>query len=200
MLPKKQPLQNLTKSFRKLSKREYGKVKKHPTYGYKILKQAGIDESIAQIVLQHHERIDGRGYPEKLRGRQINLESQIVGLADAYEALTHDRPYRGKFPSNEAMQTMLKLKDVGFDNHLIKALLASIAFYPIGSGVQLSNGESGRVIGINKKNPLSPVVEITLDARGNRLTQPRTVDLSQETSITVNQPVDLEKAEEQSRP
>lgn len=194
MSPQKRPLQDLTKEFRRLSKREYGKVKKHPTYGYKILKQAGFSEAIAQIVLQHHERIDGRGYPARLRGQYINPDAQIVGLVDTYEALTHNRPYRGRFPANEAMQTIIKLKDVGFDNNLIKALLTGISFYPIGSKVRLSNGEVGRVIGINKKNPLCPVVEITLDAQGKQLTQPRTLNLAQETSVAINQSLDLEES------
>lgn len=78
----------------RLSETEFGIIKSHPQVGYDILKGVEFDWPIAEMVLQHHERIDGTGYPEGLKGEEILLEARIIGVADVVEAITSHRPYR----------------------------------------------------------------------------------------------------------
>lgn len=169
--------------------------KNHPLRGFEILRrlcdQAGVELDreevlqLARIILQHHERMGGEGYPQGLKGDEIEPEAQIISLAEIYEALTHKLPGRDTVSCKEAMQEIIKLKDSVFPPELIKDLLAGISFYPVGSEVQLSNGQTARVIKVNERNPLCPIVEIILDAQGNKLSPPLAVDLSQETSLTI---------------
>jgi HD-GYP domain-containing protein (c-di-GMP phosphodiesterase class II) len=79
-----------------LNEVEFGYIKKHPTYSYELLKGKFVEE-VADIVEQHHERLDGTGYPKGLKGDQIHIEAKIIAVADAYDAMTSDRAYRRAF-------------------------------------------------------------------------------------------------------
>jgi len=93
-----------------LKKDEYQTIKKHPVWGADIVKYAQLPEKIINIVLYHHERYDGYGYPFGLRGNQIPLEALIVSVADVFDALTTDRPYRKKYSLKKAMTLLEQMK------------------------------------------------------------------------------------------
>ncbi len=91
----------------RLSEQEMGVMRKHPSYGYQLLRKTGqLTGECRQIVLQHHERDDGTGYPRKLRGEEIHLYARICSIADVYEALTTERPYKARMSPFEALSLM----------------------------------------------------------------------------------------------
>ncbi|WP_243027613.1 HD-GYP domain-containing protein [Thermus albus] len=107
----------------KLTPREYEIVQSHTTKGVELLKPAekvAFGPLVYNVILHHHERWDGRGYPKGLAGHEIPEEARIVGLADAYEAMTAGRPYRKAKPSEEALKEIQDLSGIQFDPKLVK--------------------------------------------------------------------------------
>ena len=105
----------------KLSDEEFNYIKMHSTYSSELLKGKFI-EDIAQIVEQHHERIDGSGYPNGLKAGQIRIEAKIIGVTDSYDAMTSDRAYRIKMRPEEAMEELISLADKLYDRDVVYAL------------------------------------------------------------------------------
>ncbi len=113
ILNKKQPL----------IKEEYETIKNHPGWGAAITKQADLSESIQNIVLYHHERYDGTGYPSGISGKEIPLVARIAAVADVYSALTSDRPYRKKYEDEKVVDIMLLMKESVFDPEILDIFL-----------------------------------------------------------------------------
>jgi HD-GYP domain-containing protein (c-di-GMP phosphodiesterase class II) len=172
----------------KLTSNEYIKVKEHPQKSVDILSRFNKELSIKIIdaVRQEHERVDGSGYPSGLKDEQINEYAKIIGLADVYEAMTHQRTYRGRYTSWEAIKEILGNKNA-FDARIIKILIERIGIFPVGTFVRLNTKEIASVIKDNKKIPLRPVVNIILDASGKKLEEPKQVDLSENSVIYIEE-------------
>jgi len=170
-----------------LSKVEYDKVREHPHNGSEILSRFGkeLGPAVIDVVRQEHERIDGSGYPLGLKGDQISEYAKIVGLVDVYEAMLHKRPYRNKYTSLEAIQTILKSKQA-FEPKFIKILMGKMGIFPVGIPVRLNTKEIGVVIKVNPDLPLRPVVKITLDAYNKKLKQPKLIDLANNPAIYID--------------
>jgi putative two-component system response regulator len=105
----------------RLTELEFGIIKTHPAVGYDILKSIEFPWPIAQIVLQHHERMDGSGYPQGLSGEDILLEARILGVADVVEAMASHRPYRAALGIDMALQEISKNKGVLYDANVVDA-------------------------------------------------------------------------------
>ncbi len=103
----------------KLRDVEYGLIKLHAQSGYNILKEAGLPYPIAETVLQHHERIDGSGYPQGLRGDQILLEARVLAVADVVEAIASHRPYRPGLGIETALEEIAKNRDILYDRRVV---------------------------------------------------------------------------------
>lgn len=112
---------------RRLSEMERAEVKPHAALGWSIVERAGFDPMILDIVRHHHERIDGSGYPDNLRGDEIPMAAQIVGICDVYEALTHARSYRDAYSHNFAMAFIQKDKGKAYDPKLVDLFFAQVA-------------------------------------------------------------------------
>jgi HD-GYP domain-containing protein (c-di-GMP phosphodiesterase class II) len=154
------PEQILTKPG-ELTKDEIATVKKHPLYGYEIFKKSKIYHGLAgAIIAQHHEKCNGQGYPYGLKRDDINPMAQVVGIANVYDALTSDRPYRKAFHPHEAVEMIIAWGNDLFDVEVLQSFLAVVAAYPLGYHVMLSNGESGLVVGNNPGFTLHPIVRI----------------------------------------
>jgi len=97
-------------------------VCEHPEIGYKILGEVDFLQEAAQIVLAHHERMDGSGYPEGKKGEEIPIEARIVGAADVFDALTSDRPYRRAYSAEEALEIMENEEKGSFDPEVLQIL------------------------------------------------------------------------------
>jgi len=177
---------NIINKKSRLTKDEYSRVKEHPESGAEILNKFNkeINTKIIDAVQQEHERIDGSGYPRRLRNNEIAEYAQIIGLADVYEAMLHQRPYRNKYTALEAIKTILNNKDV-FECRLIKVLIERIGIFPMGILVRLNTKETALVIKDNPKLPLRPVVNIIFDASGKKLNEPKQIDLAENPVIYI---------------
>ena len=102
---------------------EYNLIKRHSQTGHNILKAINFSYPIAQIVLQHHERLDGSGYPKHLKGNKILLEAKIIGVADVVEAMSSHRPYRPALGINKALEEILQNRDILYDPEVVDACL-----------------------------------------------------------------------------
>ncbi len=108
----------------KLTEQEYEIIKGHPAAGYRLLENITFLETSKSILLQHHERVDGKGYPLGLRDSEINLCSKIISVADAYDAMTSSRPYRKSALSKEqAMQQLEICKGSQFDRNIVDVFI-----------------------------------------------------------------------------
>jgi putative nucleotidyltransferase with HDIG domain len=138
---------------------------------------------VARVVRQHHERVDGSGYPDGVAEPHIHEFARLVALAEAYEAMVTPRPYRAPCLPHEAMETLL-LEAYGkagrarrFDRPLAATFVRALSLYPIGSGVRLDTGETGQVVGSNPDAPERPFVRVLWSPSGEPLERPRVVDL-----------------------
>jgi len=154
------PQSLITKAGR-LAPEERMVIEQHPELGNQALRKLGTTHDwLAEVVRQAHERWNGQGYPNKLKGRQINEFAQIIGVVDVFDALVSPRPYRRRFLPHEAVRELVVVERTAFPREVIKAFVEQLSAYPIGSSVRLSNGELGTVIRVNTRFPLRPVVLI----------------------------------------
>ncbi|PKM83845.1 MAG: hypothetical protein CVU88_00925 [Firmicutes bacterium HGW-Firmicutes-13] len=146
----------------KLTEEEFEIIKRHPKLGYDELnKIQELKEHVRQAVLQHHERANGSGYPLGLKGKEISLYSQVISIADFYDALTSDRCYRGRVLPHEAAEILMGSSSLNdFDIELVRLFLKNITLYPIGTEVVLNTGQRARVVHIPVDFPLRPTLQI----------------------------------------
>ncbi|MDI6792003.1 MAG: HD-GYP domain-containing protein [bacterium] len=164
---------------RSLTPKELSEIKQHPIYGLEIIKDDEIDEISRVIILQHHERNNGQGYPYGLKGTEIHPAAVICGLADVYDALTSKRPYRNALMPYEAMKHIVIASADNFRPEITGCFLRSLSIYPMGSLVKLNTGEIGRVVRANRKAVMRPVVRFLLDYEGEPFADLIEIDLTQ---------------------
>ena len=172
-----------------LTDEEWTLVRLHPEKGFRLLQGLGpAYERLANVVLQHQEREDGSGYPRGLKGDEIHEFAKIIGLADTYEALTHPRPYRPQPRSPlEVVKEIIGSERQRFPGHILKGFIRNLSTFPVGSWVRLNTGEMARIAATNPAFPLRPVVEILMDARGERVEPSRRIDLSANTLLYITE-------------
>jgi len=180
---------------------EFNVIKQHSELGYKILSnnEPHIKKISALIALQHHERFNGDGYPQGLKGlpkTEIHEFSQITGIADVFDAMTADRVYRKAHPPFEAYEMLAGSGNFLFDYELVRAFLANIAAYPAGSVVRLSTNEIAMVIETTKGFSLYPKIMIIFDAEEKRLKEPVEIDMSKQNNVTIIKILEYEEIEE----
>lgn len=143
----------------KLSRAERKLYEEHPQRGYDYLRESHSISARARIItLQHHERVDGLGFPKQVD--DIHQFAKIVSVADTYDNLTSDTARHRAIPANEALEYILGNAGVEYDIECVRAFNARVIPYPIGSMVRLSNGSIAIVRKINQNFPMRPVVEI----------------------------------------
>ena len=101
-------------------------IKKHPGWGAEVGRQANLPQEVINIILHHHERFDGKGYPTGAKGAEIPLEARIVAVADVFDAMSGDRPYAKGYDREEAMRVMGVLRGAALDPRLVDLLLADL--------------------------------------------------------------------------
>lgn len=144
----------------KLSPEERKTIETHTLYGYDILKKAGFSEKIYNVSLNHHERLDGSGYPNGLKKGEIDSFSQIIAIIDVYDGMTSIRPYR---PPLCAFQVIEEFERRGYGKYNTKYMLTflqHLAGMNLNSIVMLDNGISGRVVYINRSRASRPIVKL----------------------------------------
>lgn len=174
----------------KLTDNESEIVKRHPWYGFTLLyNNPEINYISACVALQHHERYDGTGYPQQLKRSDICEFARICAIADVYDALSNNRPYRDRLPSHKVFEYLLRNIGSHFDPYILDKFIRKIAMFPEGTRVKLSDGRSGYVIGQNALYPFRPVVEICHD-RERELPEPVTVNLLDTPSLAITEVLD----------
>jgi HD-GYP domain-containing protein (c-di-GMP phosphodiesterase class II) len=147
-------------SKRPLSLPERKAILTHPILGYNLLKSFDFPLAISLAALEHHERENGAGYPQKLTAEKISLYAKIIAVACSYEALTAARTYKEAKDGYSGMLDLLKNEGKQYDDVTVRALVYSLSIYPIGLYVLLSNSKKGQVVDENPENPSFTVVQI----------------------------------------
>jgi HD-GYP domain-containing protein (c-di-GMP phosphodiesterase class II) len=169
-----------------LSADEIALLRQHPERGFRILEALGPEyDWLAKVALQEHEREDGSGYPWGLKGDAIHEFARIVGIADVYEALTHTRPYQKRRVPYDVVKEIINAERRRFSDRVLKGLIRGLSTFPVGSLVRLNSLEVARIVATNPAFPLRPVVEVIQGPRGDRLPQPRRVDLATNTLLYI---------------
>lgn len=168
------------RSSKLFSDSDYDTMRKHPDVGAAILSDIdpGMSQRILDAVRQEHERADGSGYPHGLTKEGISEYAQIIGLADVYEAMMHQRPYRDKYTSLETIRIILNNKRI-FLRKVTKALLETFGLFPVDTLVQLNTKEIGVVVKPNPEAISRPVIDILIDSYGKELKQPKRINMSE---------------------
>lgn len=145
----------------KLNAEEFDIVKMHPVHAANHLRERNlVNDNIYAGIVGHHEKLDGSGYPLKLSGTDIHPYARIIAVADVYDALTSNRPYRIPSTPSEAIEYVMGGMGSHFDERIVHAFLRKVAPYPIGSKVRLSNGETAYIIKNYPDQPLRPLVAV----------------------------------------
>jgi putative nucleotidyltransferase with HDIG domain len=155
-----------------LSDEEFQIMKGHALAGYNYLRQNQIgDEEMWRVILFHHEKMDGSGYPTGISEAQIPLLSRIISVADVYDALTSDRPQRKPMSPSEAVEYIMGGAGSAFDYDVVTAFVKKMDLYPVGSQVELSNHE--RAVVLDNANSMRPIVRLISSGQSLDLFQDR---------------------------
>ncbi len=171
----------------KLTDEEYKRIQTHTVKGGELLRHTdGINPIIVKIAEQHHERVDGTGYPHRLERKNLPLEVQISSIIDVYDALTAIRAYHKGRPPTEGLAMIMKNAGKAFDNKLTQLFIRCIGVYPPGSLVRLTGDRLAVVVEPREGHPHQPLVRVVYDLKREReLDRPYTVDLSTQTDQKV---------------
>jgi len=166
----------------KLTDAEFDIMKTHPTEGYKMLMaSSGVDAVSLDVVLHHHEKIDGSGYPERFKGDQISLHAKMGAVCDVYDAITSNRPYKAGWDPAESLRRMAEWKG-HFEPMVFQAFVKSIGIYPVGSLVRMTSGRIGVVIEQTAASLTTPKVKLFFSTKSNHRIPPEVLDLSRPTT------------------
>jgi HD-GYP domain-containing protein (c-di-GMP phosphodiesterase class II) len=167
---------------------EFREVQKHAEYGFKMLKdEPNIPLIAAHCAFQHHERIDGSGYPRGIKADEIHEYAKWIAIADSYDAMTTHRAHRDAMLPHQAMESLFAGTGTLYDQKKIAFFRDHVAIYPIGITVTLSTGEQGVVTEINPAAPQRPVIRVLRDPHDQRVTQPYEVDLMKQLTVMIKQ-------------
>ena len=147
-------------SKRALQPHERKAILTHPLLGFNVLKSFDFPLNITLGALEHHERENGTGYPQKITGDKISLYAKIIAVACSYEALSSQRPHKDAKDGYTGMLELLKNEGKQYDDTIVRALVFSLSIYPIGLYVLLSSGRKGQVVDVSPENPRFPVVQV----------------------------------------
>ena len=140
----------------KLTDEEFADMKKHSYFSYDIIRdKKEFNERIKLAVLEHHEKLNGSGYPLRLEPVKISIYARILAVADIYDALVTDRPYKKAYPKRDAIEIIMSMTEE-LDLSVMQAFLRSVILYPVGSNIYLSNGEWARVVENNPNFIMRP--------------------------------------------
>jgi len=177
-----------------LTKEEALLMQTHTTHGADILRNStAIPPSAISIALAHHERSNGQGYPKGLFEKDIDYYSRIVGMIDVYDSVTSSHTYRHCISSTEALKNMYNWRDNLFDASLIESFIQCLGIYPVGSVVELGNGEVGIVISVSLDQRLQPKLMLVRNSNKKAYMPPKIINLAQHTAIEYSSKYEINK-------
>lgn len=163
------------------------KIREHTVNGFVCLRDAKFTPIIASAALQHHERIDGSGYPQNKQAAEITNIGKIVGILDTYSASISVKEFGKPIHAKEAVHYLLQLSGTSFDPQLVKEFVKSISFYPLGSMVLLSNGVPAKVIG-NSGIAMRPIVQTIVNGEEKQINLREQTDIYIKTTYVPDSP------------
>jgi HD-GYP domain-containing protein (c-di-GMP phosphodiesterase class II) len=152
-----------------LTLEEKKQIATHTLWGYKILKSFSIPETVATSALEHHERLDGSGYPRQIKGDAIQLNSRIIAVACSFDTSVSYRPFKQPLDGHAVILRLLTAQKSRFDESILKALVYTLSIFPLGTHVFLSNDSKGIVFKTSPQDPKFPIVKLTHDDKGKRI-------------------------------
>jgi HD-GYP domain-containing protein (c-di-GMP phosphodiesterase class II) len=181
----------------RLTDAEYDIIKTHVIHTRDILGNAeGVSELAVRAACEHHERIDGSGYPERLKADDISLYGQIIAIVDVYDALTTGRTYRGKIPPTESMKILYDNSGTKFSRELVQKFIRCVGIYPVGTVVRLKSGLICVVVSHHEHNLLKPKVRVVFNADTDTpVALPYDIDLAETSGVSEDVIVCYEPAE-----
>jgi HD-GYP domain-containing protein (c-di-GMP phosphodiesterase class II) len=163
----------------KLTDEEFSIIKGHPEAGHALLLgSSGADAIALDVVLHHHEKTDGSGYPKHLKNQEISTYAKMGAVCDVYDAITSNRPYKTGWDPAESLRRMAEWCTGHFDPTIFHAFVKSLGIYPIGSLVRLHSGRLGIVIDQTSGSLLTPQIKVFFSTRANARIKPEIIDLS----------------------
>ncbi len=172
---------------------EYTLMRAHVPRGVEILENnIGIPRAAIEIARCHHERYNGTGYINNLKGEQIGLFGMIGGIVDCYDAISSDRAYHAGMSAHDALKKMYEWRNRDFHPGLVEQFIQCLGIYPIGSVVELNTGEIGVVMTMNRVRRLKPSVRLVLQANHTPHQPHQTVDLMTHTTSN-GKPYEIER-------
>ena len=163
----------------KLTDEEFNIVKSHPVEGHRMLVEGGTVSGVPlDVCLHHHEKIDGSGYPHRLKDEDISLFAKMGAVCDVYDAITSNRPYKAGWDPAESIRKMTEWCNGHFDTRIFQAFVKSIGIYPVGSLVRLSSGRLAVVTEQSEHSLLTPCIKVFFSTKSMTYIQPETLDLS----------------------
>ncbi|WP_371742202.1 HD-GYP domain-containing protein [Aestuariibacter sp. A3R04] len=163
-------------------------MRRHVEYGVEALMDVELDKALIRTVSEHHERLDGLGYPAGTKGDDISVAGRMLAIADMYDALTADRCYKPGMPSQKAFKILMSDCPNKLDTALVQQFIKSMGIFPVGSLVQLSNDRLAMVLE-QTDNPLKPVVKVFYSVKGNHYVPAKDINLVQDSRIKVEKAV-----------
>ncbi len=164
-----------------LTEEEFRVMKTHPELGIKHLKNVeNVRNEILQCILNHHEKINGTGYPRKLKGAAIGDYAKMVSIADSYDAITSTRVYQKSTLAPNALKIIFSLRGEHFYTSFVERFIQVVGIYPVGTLVKLNTKEIGVVTSINPSKLLYPDIELITDKKGEKMGATQTVRLGEE--------------------
>lgn len=171
-----------------LDVREFELLQRHIPYGIEILKKSGdLPTGAEHVVIQHHERVDGSGYPGHRRDDSISTFGAIAGIVDVYDAITSNRAYKAPISAEDALKRMYEWRGRDFNGALIEEFIRCMGIFPIGSLVELNTGVVSVVITINRARRLKPKVVTVLNANKQLYRQRAIIDLAEHNGPKTNE-------------
>ncbi len=162
-----------------LTDAEFTTVKSHPEAGHRMLLEGrGVDVVALDVCLHHHEKMDGTGYPHRLKGSEISLFARMGAVCDVYDAITSDRPYKAGWSPSEALRKMAEWAKGHFDETVFQSFVKSVGIYPVGTLVRLESGRLAVVVDQSEKSLLTPRVKVFFSSRARAYLPPEILDLS----------------------
>lgn len=163
----------------KLTDEEFVEMRRHVEYGHDVVKHMpGISPISLEVLIQHHERLDGRGYPHKLSGDGISRYGRMIAIVDSYDAITANRVYKDGFTSTHAFKILREASGVSYDTELVAHFIRAIGVFPVGTLVRLKSQRLGIVIQSGDSDPLKPVVKVFYHSRFRQQLPVTDVDLA----------------------
>lgn len=168
-----------------LNDEEWAIMRKHPVWSAEMVAGVELPPEALGIIRSHHERLDGRGYPDGLVAGGLNDYVRLSGICDVYDALTSRRSYKGKMDYSAAVNILLESSGTHFDSQILNQFVRLIGLYPVGTQVRLNTGETAVVLRINKAQVTRPVVSRVMSPHGVLYEHNEELDLSVEPRIFI---------------